>query len=158
MKGWVMAGALLIAADQAAKALVERFLPFQETVDLLPILALYRTHNTGIAFSMLSFAGNRALIALTLAIIVFVLFVWTRTDRGKFAARAGLALVLAGALGNLIDRAVFGHVIDFILLHWGHWSFAIFNLADSAISLGAALVLYDEIFGSRRRPAHGSGK
>ena len=74
----------------------------------------------------------------------------TRTPSGHVIARTGFALIIGGALGNLIDRAVYGHVIDYILFHTPVWSFAVFNLADAFISVGAALVVFDELIGWRR--------
>jgi signal peptidase II len=134
-----------VAADQASKFLVERSLPFQQPVDVLPVLALFRTYNEGIAFSMLNFAGDRILIALTLTILAFVAFFWSRTEPGQWLIRLGLASVVGGAVGNLIDRVVHGHVIDFILVHAGSWSFPVFNLADSLITIGACLVVLGEL-------------
>lgn len=145
MKCWIVFVAALVAADQAAKALVENSLPLGQAVDILPVLALYRTHNTGIAFSMLSFAGGGALVALTLVIMALVLALFLRTPEERVLARAGLATVLAGAAGNLIDRLRFGHVVDFVLVHWQSWSFAVFNLADAAITVGALMVAVDEL-------------
>ncbi|MEC9344420.1 MAG: signal peptidase II [Pseudomonadota bacterium] len=144
---------LLLAADQASKAAVETYLPFHERVELLPVLSLFRTYNQGIAFSFLSFLPDNALIALTLAIMVFVLWLWRQAHPERIWARIGFALVFGGALGNLVDRLVHGHVIDFILFHLGGWSFAIFNLADSFITIGAVLILIDE-FVELRRGAH----
>jgi signal peptidase II len=145
MRGWIALAAGLVAADQATKALVESRLPLARAVDVLPVLALYRTHNTGIAFSMLSFAGSGALVAATFAIMAFVLLFFLRTPEKRWLTRSGLALVLAGAAGNLIDRIRFGYVVDFVLLHWHSWSFAVFNLADAAITIGAAAVAADEL-------------
>ncbi len=142
--------ALAVAADQASKYLVERGLPFQQPVDVLPVLALFRTHNEGIAFSMLHFAGDRILIALTIAILALIGYFWTRTAPQQAIARGGLALIVGGALGNLVDRAVHGHVIDFVQLHAGQWSFAVFNLADSFITVGAGLVLLGEFLDWRK--------
>ncbi|WP_292154291.1 signal peptidase II, partial [Mesorhizobium sp.] len=73
-----------------------------------------------------------------------------RTPAGHVLARIGFALIVGGALGNLIDRAVYGHVIDYILFHTPVWSFAVFNFADAFISVGAALVVFDELIGWRR--------
>lgn len=145
-----------MVVDQWIKYLVETGLPFQEKVDLVPFLALYRTYNTGIAFSMLSSFGDTGLIIVSLAVSAFVIYLATRTEPGQVFARTGFALIVGGALGNLIDRAVYGHVIDYILFHTPSWSFAVFNLADAFISVGAALVVIDEFIGWRRetRPSN----
>ncbi|ODT06294.1 MAG: signal peptidase II [Mesorhizobium sp. SCN 65-20] len=141
---------LAVALDQWIKVLVENNLVMQEKVDVLPFLALYRTYNTGIAFSMFSDVGDTGLIVLTTAVVAFVTYLAIRTAPSQVLSRFGFALIVGGALGNLIDRTVYGHVIDYILFHTPVWSFAIFNLADAFISVGAALVVLDEFLGWRR--------
>ncbi len=136
---------ILLVADQVSKELVEAFLPFHQAVPVLPFLSLFRTYNQGIAFSLFSSLGDKALIALTLVIMAFVIWLWRQAHISRLWARLGFALVLGGALGNLVDRIVHGHVIDFVLFHVGNWSFAVFNLADSLISVGAVLILFDEL-------------
>ena len=153
MKSWspyVLLTVAAIALDQWIKYMVETGLAFQEKVDLVPFLALFRTYNTGIAFSMFSSFGDTGLIAISLGVVAFVLYLATRTPSGHVLARTGFALIVGGALGNLIDRATYGHVIDYILFHTPVWSFAVFNLADAFISVGAVLVVFDELIGWRR--------
>ncbi|MEP9398759.1 signal peptidase II [Mesorhizobium sp. KR2-14] len=145
--------AIAIAIDQWIKLLVETELFMHEKVDILPFLALYRTYNTGVAFSMFSSIGDKGLILVSLAVIAFVLYLAFRTGPGQVLSRVGFALIIGGAIGNLIDRAVYGHVIDYILFHTPVWSFAIFNLADAFISVGAGFVLLEELFGWRRSKA-----
>ncbi|WP_395448586.1 signal peptidase II [Aminobacter sp. UC22_36] len=142
--------ALAVALDQWIKVLVEANLVMHEKVDVLPFLALYRTYNTGIAFSMFSSVGDTGLIALTAIVVAFVSYLAIRTTPAQIISRFGFALIVGGALGNLIDRTVYGHVIDYILFHTPVWSFAIFNLADAFISVGAALVVFDEFLAWRR--------
>ncbi len=144
---------LAVALDQWIKYLVETRLVLHEAVELLPFLALYRTYNTGIAFSMFSSFGDTGLILLSLAVIAFVLFLAFRTDGKQVLARLGFALIIGGALGNLIDRTVYGHVIDYILFHTPVWSFAVFNLADTFITIGACLVILEELLSWRRDKA-----
>ena len=155
MKSWSPYALLVIVAialDQWIKQLVENGLAFQEKVDVLPFLALFRTYNTGIAFSMFASLGDTGLVVIAVLVVAFVLYLATHTPAGHFVARTGFALIIGGALGNLIDRAVYGHVIDYILFHTPVWSFAVFNLADAFISVGAALVVFDELIGWRRQP------
>jgi signal peptidase II len=140
-----------VALDQWVKALVESSVAMHEKVDVLPFLALYRTYNTGIAFSLFSSFGDIGLIVLSLVVVAFVLFLAARTTPGQHFARLGFTLVVGGALGNLIDRVLYGHVIDYVLFHTPVWSFAIFNLADAFITVGAGLVLLDELLLWRRR-------
>lgn len=144
-----------VLTDQIIKYLVETSMDYQQQIDLLPFLALFRVHNEGIAFSMLSGMHDIALIGLTLVVIGFVSYLWWSTDLDRWISRAGFALIIGGAIGNLIDRSVHGYVIDYILFHLPTWSFAVFNLADAYISVGAALVVAEEIFAwakERKKP------
>ena len=141
---------LAVALDQWIKYLVETRLDMHVQVDVLPFLAWFRTHNTGIAFSMLSNLGSAGLIVVTLAVVAFVAWIAARSDEGQVIARIGFALIIGGAIGNLIDRVWHGHVIDYVLFHLPGWSFAIFNLADAFITVGAGLVILDEFVAWRR--------
>lgn len=149
-KSWLPYVVLVAAAvtlDQWVKYLVETGLPFQEKVDLVPFLALYRTYNTGIAFSMFSSFGDTGLVVIAAFVVAFVLYLAARTPPGHVLTRIGFALIVGGALGNLFDRVTYGHVIDYILFHTPIWSFAIFNLADAFIAVGAVVVVLDELIG-----------
>ena len=150
-------GAVAVLAaflDQGVKQWVEAALPFGEMVPVLPFLALFRTYNTGVAFSMFSGSGALGLFVLSVLVVGFVLYLASRTDGHQRLSRLGFALVVGGALGNLFDRAIHGHVIDYVLFHTPVWSFAVFNLADAFITVGAGLVLLDEILLMRRgKPA-----
>jgi signal peptidase II len=146
---------LTIVIDQVAKMIAERTLPFEVPIDLLPILSLYRVYNTGIAFSLLSGFGDLGLILLTLAITVVVLIFWQRSEDGGRWAAIGYALIIGGALGNLIDRIAYGHVVDFLYLHLGDRSLFVFNLADVALTAGPILLVAIYLFsgeGSEKRP------
>ena len=99
---------------------------------------------------MFSNVGDTGLIVLTTVVVAFVTFLAIKTTPAQVISRFGFALIVGGALGNLIDRTVYGHVIDYILFHTPVWSFAIFNLADAFISVGAALVVLDEFLAWRR--------
>ena len=118
----------------------------------MPFLALFRTYNTGIAFSMFSSLSDTGLIAVAAAVVAFVLYLAVKTPPNQVLARIGFAFIVGGALGNVIDRTVYGHVIDYILFHTPVWSFAVFNLADVFISVGAAAVVLDEFITWRRQP------
>ena len=150
---------LAVAADQWVKHLVETHLPMQEKIDVLPFLALFRTYNTGVAFSMFASIGDLGLIAISAAVILFVLYLAARTAPGQVIARTGFALIIGGALGNIIDRALLGHVIDYVLFHTPVWSFAVFNLADALITVGAVLVIVEEllVWRNSRRTAERPG-
>jgi signal peptidase II len=139
-----------VILDQAIKFAVEAYLPLQEAVPLLPVLALYRTYNLGVAFSLLSGMEREFIIGMRIVIVGFVIWLWRRTPPERAFAHLGFALIIAGAIGNLIDGFLYGHVVDYILFHTATWSFAVFNLADSFISIGAGLVILDEILGGKR--------
>lgn len=146
---------VFIALDQLSKRWVESNLPFQEAISVLPMFSLYRTYNTGIAFSMLDWAGSGGLILLTAVIIGFMVFLWYKVEAHKQLAHLGFALVISGAIGNLIDRVTQGHVIDFFLFHTENWAFAVFNVADAFITVGAIAIIIDELLSSRgqKKPA-----
>lgn len=146
---------VFIALDQLSKRWVESNLPFQEAISVLPMFSLYRTYNTGIAFSMLDWAGSGGLIFLTAVIIGFMVFLWFKVEPHKQLAHLGFALVISGAIGNLIDRVTQGHVIDFFLFHTENWAFAVFNVADAFITVGAIAIIIDELLSSRgqKKPA-----
>jgi signal peptidase II len=142
------------AADQFVTRLVEAGLELHVPVVVLPFLAFFRTHNTGIAFSMLDGLEGPWLVLMPVAIIAVVLYLASRTPPGQILARSGFALIIGGALGNLYDRATLGYVIDYVLFFVGNWSFAIFNLADASITVGACLVVAQELLEWRRRHTH----
>ncbi|CDZ26393.1 signal peptidase II [Neorhizobium galegae] len=141
---------IAVVLDQVVKIAVENYLPMQEAVPLLPVLALYRTYNLGVAFSLLSGMEREFIVGMRVLIVAFVLWLWRRTPKERAFAHSGFALIIAGAIGNLIDGFVYGHVIDYILFHTETWSFAVFNLADSFITIGAGLVILDEVFGPKK--------
>ena len=141
---------LAVLADQLVKIAVEAYLPLQQAVPVIPMLALYRTYNLGVAFSLLSGMEREFIIGMRLVIVAFVIWLWRRTPKDRPLAHIGFALIISGAIGNLIDGFVYGHVIDYILFHTATWSFAVFNLADSFISIGAGLVILDELIGPKK--------
>jgi signal peptidase II len=146
---WLWLGMVTIALDQWTKSLiVERFDEFGGVV-LLPVLELMRLHNEGAAFSFLSDAGGwQRWVFICLAVVVSAaILVWLRRlpATGQSLLAAGLSLILGGALGNVIDRVVHGYVIDFIRVHYEEHYFPAFNVADSAITVGAALIVLDTL-------------
>ncbi len=157
---WLWLSVAVIVLDRITKYLIVRHLEeFQEVV-LLPFLSLIRLHNEGAAFSFLSTASGWqrwAFIALGIAVSIGIL-AWLRRlpARGHHVLAAGLCLVLGGALGNVIDRVAFGYVVDFIRVHYGAWDFPAFNVADSAITIGAVLLILDNLFDARRHRRDGS--
>lgn len=144
---WLWLSAFVILLDQATKAVINSSMELYDRIEVLPILEITRLHNTGAAFSMLADAsGWQRWFFIGLALIVsVVLMIWLRRVRTpeQTLLALGLALVLGGALGNVIDRVWLGHVIDFIHFHWQGWYFPAFNVADSAISIGAGCLILD---------------
>lgn len=143
--------AFLIVLDQAVKAVVERSMDLGQMIEVLPFLALLRAHNDGVAFSMFGGVSHTTLIVVTSLISLGALIYLCRTPIEETGLRIGLAMIIGGAVGNIIDRVQHSFVIDYIFFHTPIWSFAIFNLADVFISLGAAVVLIDEILLKPRR-------
>jgi len=145
--------AFVISLDQLSKALVERGLALYQSVRVLPVLEITRLHNSGAAFSFLAnAAGWQRWLFTALALVVSgALALWLRRiERGANVLACAVALILGGALGNVIDRLRLGQVIDFIYAHWQQHYFPAFNIADSAICIGAGLLLLDTwLAGSR---------
>ena len=156
---WLWLSLAVIVADQLSKSLVVGHLELYETIDVLPVFELTRLHNTGAAFSLLAQAsGWQRWFFVGLAVVVSGGIVyWLRNlprDSAPFLPVA-LALVLGGALGNLVDRVWHGYVIDFLHFHWEAAYFPAFNVADSAITVGAGLLILDAILEGRRSRAAG---
>ncbi len=152
---WLVLAACLIALDQATKLAADAYLAPYRPRPLLPFFNLTLMYNEGAAFSFLSEAGGWQrwfFIALS-SVVSVVLLVWLlRLPREERWLALALTLVLAGALGNLIDRVAYGHVIDFLDFYVGRWHWPAFNVADSAISVGAVLLVAHSLFAPRREP------
>ncbi|MCL7462797.1 signal peptidase II [Pseudomonas sp. NW5] len=146
---WLWLSVLVFVLDQLSKLHFEGWLSLYQQIEVIPgYFAWTLTYNTGAAFSFLAEHGGwqRWFFALVAVGVSAVLLVWLKRlpRRGQSWLALGLALVLGGALGNLFDRVAYGHVIDFILVHWQHrWYFPAFNIADCAISVGALLLAVD---------------
>jgi signal peptidase II len=147
---WLWLGVAVIVLDQWTKALVVQRLDEEfDRIVLLPVLELMRLHNEGAAFSFLDDAGGWQrwlFIGLAVAVSAGILVYLRRLPaKGQALLAAGLSLILGGALGNVIDRVLLGHVIDFIRVHYEEYYFPAFNVADSAITIGAALIILDTL-------------
>lgn len=150
---WLALTAVVIGADQWSKRLVEAALQPSEARYFLPVFNLVRAHNRGAAFSMFDAAsGWQRWVFSALAVIVSgALVIWlARLERRASLMAAALALILGGALGNLIDRLRLGYVVDFLQVHWQQHYFPAFNIADSAITVGAGCLLLDALLSNRR--------
>ena len=144
MRRWLWLSAVVVVLDQATKSWVKSILFEEEYIPLSGFLNLVLAYNKGAAFSFLSGAGGwqRWLFVVLALVISAVLYNWLRKlERDERATAVSLALILGGAWGNLIDRILFGKVTDFIDLYYAEWHWPAFNVADSAISAGVALML-----------------
>ncbi len=142
---------LVVMADQMIKALVVANMALGEAIELLPFLAIYHARNDGIAFSMFSGVGDVGLAALAGVVLVVVMILWIKTPADRRLTHFGLAIIVGGAIGNLIDRVLLGYVVDYVYFHTPVWAFAIFNLADACITVGAMVILFDEFVLQPRR-------
>lgn len=150
LKGWAVArwlgvSTLIIVLDQWSKAVITSHFQHGESMPVTGFFNLVLAHNQGAAFSFLNEAGGwqRWLFsALAIAASVWIILLLQRHQSQKLFCFA-LALIMGGALGNLVDRIAYGYVVDFLDFHWNTYSFPSFNLADSAITCGAALWLLD---------------
>jgi signal peptidase II len=144
---WLRLAALIVALDQLSKLVVDHTLRYGQRMDLLPFFDLTLVYNRGAAFSFLAQgAGWQRWFLISIAVVAIVFIVWLMRTQAQQSKRLMLALtlVLAGAIGNLIDRLAYGHVVDFLLLYWHPWYYPAFNVADAAISVGAILLIWDE--------------
>jgi signal peptidase II len=144
---WLALSAAVVAADLATKEWVSTTFGYGETVEVLPFFNLVLVHNSGAAFSFLAGAGGwQRWFFSVVAVAISAVLVWMlrKPGTGRLLS-AALALVLGGALGNLYDRMTLGYVVDFVQLHAGGYYFPAFNVADSAITAGVALLLWDSV-------------
>ncbi len=153
--GWLLLAAAVIALDLATKAWVTAALRTGQELPVTRFFSLVLAYNTGAAFSFLAGAdGWQRWLFTGIAVAASVFLVWMLKRGGSRLLCAGLALILGGALGNLWDRLTIGHVTDFLLFHWQGWAWPAFNVADSAITVGAAFLILDS-FRERRPDAGG---
>ena len=178
MLKWLWLTVLVVALDQITKQWASHTLQMYQPVKIIPMLNLFLAHNLGAAFSFLSDAGGwqRWLFTLIALVVSTVLVLWIRKlEHHERWVAIGLACILGGALGNVIDRIVFGHVIDFIQFYY-HADTCLpgftllqsaqgpqciwpsFNIADSAITIGAAILIIDAITGGRRKHQQATSK
>lgn len=150
---WLWIALLIIGIDRVLKIWVITHLTYLEPLHLLPFFNFTLAYNTGAAFSFLHSASGwqNILLGTVAGVISIVVFIWLyRLSRSEGLLSASLCLILGGALGNAWDRILYGHVIDFLDFHLGKWHFAIFNIADAAICIGAALMIYHWVVDSKK--------
>jgi signal peptidase II len=159
MSPWIGIALVVAVLDQAVKTVVENALQPGESRPVTGFFNLVLAYNRGAAFSFLSDASGwqrYAFIAIALVAVVMILWLLARHGSETLFS-ASLALILGGAVGNLWDRAVLGHVVDFLDFHAAGWHWPAFNVADSAITVGAALLIWDGLRNQRRGQATPSG-
>jgi signal peptidase II len=152
MAYWLWLSLLVLVLDQATKWIVDHSMQVYETIELLPFFQLTYLRNQGAAFSFLSDAGGWQrwfFVALSVTFSVGIAYWLFRLPQGRRWEAVAWSLVLGGAVGNLIDRVIFGYVIDFLDVFYHQWHWPAFNVADSAITVGIAMLLLD----SFRSPA-----
>jgi signal peptidase II len=158
---WITVALLVVVADQATKWAIVEWVTLYGKVPINSFINLTHQQNAGAAFSFLAGASGWQrwffVVLATCVSAVIAVWLWRIRAEGPLVLMAGLSLVLGGAIGNLIDRIRLGYVTDFIQVWFGTWAFPSFNVADAAISVGAALLVIDALFLSRTGPAVGEG-
>jgi signal peptidase II len=151
---WMLVAIIVAVADQVTKWAIVEWVPLYDKVPINSFINLTHQKNPGAAFSFLADAGGWQrwfFVVLAGAVsVVIAVWLWRIRNAGQTVLSAGLALVLGGAIGNLIDRILLGHVTDFIQVWFGSWAFPSFNVADAGISVGAVLLIIDALFFSGR--------
>jgi len=149
---WLGIAALVIVLDQLTKTLILHTFQLNDSHTVTSLFNVVRVHNTGAAFSFLAgAAGWQRWLFVGLGVTAALFIVWMlRSHAGQRLFSWALALILGGALGNVIDRLLHGYVVDFIQVHYGNAYFPSFNVADSAITVGAAFLILDELRRVRR--------
>lgn len=149
---WLALALAVVLLDQLSKALVVDRFVLNETRALTPWFNLVRVHNSGAAFSFLAGAsGWQRWFFVVLGTVASAFIVWMlKRHPTQTLFCFAISMIMGGAIGNVVDRLLHGHVVDFIQLHYGGWYFPAFNLADSAITLGAVCLILDEILRVRR--------
>lgn len=158
MLKWLWLSGIVIVLDQVTKYVASSQLQFHVPVSVMPSFNWYLAHNTGAAFSFLSDAGGwQRWFFISLAAVVAVIIVsWLkRLDARQTWLAAALSLILGGAIGNVIDRIYHGYVIDFIQWYYKSYYWPAFNIADAAITVGAAILIIDGLFGLKKESRQG---
>jgi len=147
--------AVVLVLDQASKVLMVSWLSLYETVAIIPYFNLTMAHNTGAAFSFLADAGGwqKWFFIILASIISLILVIWLKklSPQNKLEALS-ISMILGGAIGNVVDRFVYGYVIDFLDVYYGAYHWPAFNVADSAICIGAILLVVDSFISKSESP------
>jgi len=151
---WMVVAAMIVIADQLTKWAIIEWVPLYDKIPVNSFINITHQKNPGAAWSFLANAGGWQrwffVVLSTGVSALIVVWLWRIRNTGQVLLCGGLALVLGGAVGNLVDRILLGHVTDFIQVMFGSWAFPSFNVADAGISVGAALLIIDALFFSGR--------
>ncbi|MDH3647910.1 MAG: signal peptidase II [Gammaproteobacteria bacterium] len=151
---WLILSGFVIVSDQLSKLYIVDNLIYRQRIEIMSLLDITRLHNTGAAFSLFANMGGWqrwffVVLGLSVGLLILFWLLRLRVPQQRMLV-AGLALILGGAIGNVIDRLIYGHVVDFIHVHYGTLYWPAFNVADSAITIGAILLIIDTILDVRR--------
>ncbi len=152
MLQWLGLAFAIVLIDQFTKVLIVGFYQLGDSTTVTSFFSLVRWHNTGAAFSFLAgSAGWQRWFFTAIGVLAAALILWLlKSHSGQKLFSFALACILGGAIGNVIDRLLYGYVVDFLSFHWHNWHFPAFNVADSAITIGAACLILDELLRVRR--------
>ncbi|MBP6850484.1 MAG: lipoprotein signal peptidase [Rhodoferax sp.] len=152
MSTWLGLALLILILDQFTKVMVTGYFQLGDSRTVTSFFNLVRVHNEGAAFSFLAGAsGWQRWLFTGIGLVAVVLILWMlRSHAAQRLFALALSLILGGAIGNLVDRIIYGHVVDFLQFHYGGWYFPSFNIADSAITIGACALILDELLRVRR--------
>ncbi len=152
MLPWLGLSLIILIADQFTKVLILGYYQLGDSTRVTDFFNVVRWHNTGAAFSFLAGAsGWQRWFFTGIGLLAATVIVWMlKSHAGQKLFAFALACILGGAVGNVIDRVLYGYVVDFLDFHWGGWHFPAFNIADSAISIGAVCLILDELLRVRR--------
>jgi len=158
MLQWLWLSGLVVVVDQLTKLWVAAAMRLYESIEILPFFQLTYVRNQGAAFSFLSNAGGWQrwfFMALSITASIAICFWLARIPRNRKWEAAALALIVGGAVGNLIDRVAYGYVIDFLDVYYQTWHWPAFNVADSAITVGVCMLLIDGLRKQRQESLSG---
>ncbi len=144
-RGLLIAAAVLVL-DQISKAAILDLMAPPRAIEVLPVFNIVLAMNRGVSFSLFAGHANAPLLLSAVAVVLVAALLWWLKTATHPLTRTAIGLVIGGAVGNLVDRVRYGAVVDFLDVHWGDWHWPAFNVADSAITIGALLLMLDALF------------